>query len=167
MSVLTVAWVPTSILVVFNSCIESVKTAEFENLKKRTDREQEESRRFAAIGVVQRLLPVLDNFERALSSAPTGSGDDNFRQGVELIYKQLLEELRQEGLSPIESLGEQFDPNLHEAVETCQDSENPPNTVVRELLKGYRFMDRMLRPAMVKVNLETVSDEKAPSGQTE
>jgi molecular chaperone GrpE len=142
--------------------------AEFENLKKRTDKEQKESRRFAAIGVVKRLLPVIDNFERALGSTPTGSDDDNFRQGFELIYKQLLDELRQEGLSPIGALGEPFDPNLHEAVETCRDPEHAPNSVVKELLKGYKFMDRLLRPAMVQVNLETVhDDEEAPTGQTE
>jgi molecular chaperone GrpE len=140
--------------------------AEFENLKKRTDREQKDSRRFAAFEVVKRLLPVIDNFERALSRSPKGSNDQNFRQGVELIYKQLMDELRQEGLCPIEALGDSFDPNLHEAVETCYDPEQAPNVVVKEILKGYRFMDRMLRPAMVKVNLETVSDD-APSGQTE
>jgi molecular chaperone GrpE len=127
--------------------------ADFENLKKRSEKELAEQRRFASVAVVERLLPVIDNFERALAMGTPDDSDHSFRQGVELIWRQLMEELRKEGLTPIESLGQAFDPNLHEAVETCSSSEHQPHTVIEEFLKGYRFQDRLLRPSMVKVSV--------------
>ncbi len=142
--------------------------AEFENLKKRTDREKEEHRRFASVAVVERLLPIIDNFERALASRSAEEGDGTFLQGIRLIYRQMMDELRREGLTPIEAVGRPFDPNLHEAVETCLDEDHPPNMVVEEVLKGYRFLDRVLRPALVKVNLEKAEGGMdVPSGRTE
>ena len=127
--------------------------ADFENLKKRSEKEVAEQRRYASIAVVERLLPVIDNFERALAMEPSSDGDPSFRQGVELICRQLLEELKREGLTPIDALGCTFDPNLHEAVETCSNGDHPPHTVIEEFLKGYRFQDRLLRPSMVKVSV--------------
>jgi molecular chaperone GrpE len=127
--------------------------ADFENLKKRSEKELAEQRRFASTAVVERLLPVIDNFERALAMEPPGESDRSFREGVELICRQLLEELRREGLTPIDALGCTFDPNLHEAVETCSSGDHPPHTVIEEFLKGYRFQDRLLRPSMVKVSV--------------
>ena len=127
--------------------------ADFENFKKRSEKEVAEQRRYASIAVVERLLPVIDNFERALAMEPSTDGDRSLRQGVELICRQLLDELKREGLTPIEALGCTFDPNLHEAVETCSNGNHPPHTVIEEFLKGYRFQDRLLRPSMVKVSV--------------
>lgn len=127
--------------------------ADFENLKKRSEKELAEQRRFASIAMVERLLPVIDNFERALAVGSPDDSDRSFRHGVELICRQLMEELRKEGLTPIEAVGCTFDPNLHEAVETCSSGEHQPHTVIEEFLKGYRFQDRLLRPSMVKVSV--------------
>jgi molecular chaperone GrpE len=127
--------------------------ADFENLKKRSEKEIAEQRRFASVAMVERLLPIIDNFERAMAIEPSCDGDRSFRQGVELIYRQLIEELRKEGLTPLDSVGQTFDPNVHEAVETCNSGDHPPQTVIEELLKGYRFQDRLLRPSMVKVSV--------------
>ena len=127
--------------------------ADFENLKKRSEKEVSDQRRFASAAVVERLLPIIDNFERALAMEPSSDGDRSFRQGVELICRQLLEELRKEGLTAVESIGCPFDPNVHEAVETCPSGDHPPHTVIEEFLKGYRFQDRLLRPSMVKVSV--------------
>jgi len=127
--------------------------ADFENFKKRVEREHEASVRQAAAGLVTRILPVLDNFERALSTeVPTEDGRA-FQQGVALIFRQLLEELRREGLASVDSLGQEFDPNVHEAVITDNVPGLPDNTVVEELRRGYLLHDRLLRPAQVKVSL--------------
>jgi len=127
--------------------------ADFENLKKRSEKEIADQRRFASVAMMEKLLPIIDNFERAIAMEPSVDGDRSFRQGVELIYRQLIEELRKEGLTPLDSVGQTFDPNVHEAVETCSSGEHPPQTVIEELLKGYRFQDRLLRPSMVKVSV--------------
>lgn len=127
--------------------------ADFENLKKRSAKEVADQRRFASAAVVERLLPIIDNFERALATGPADEDDRSFRRGVELIYRQLLDELKKEGLEPLDSVGKTFDPNLHEAVETCSEGGHPPHTVIREFLKGYRFQERLLRPSLVKVSV--------------
>jgi molecular chaperone GrpE len=139
--------------------------ADFENYKKRVEREMEAQRRRASATLVGRLLQVLDNFERAVSASPQNDSDSTFRDGVVLIFKQLLEELRKEGLTAIDSIGEPFDPNLHEAVATDTQSHFAPNTVVEEMQRGYLLHDRLLRPALVKVRIEPLQD--APRDETE
>jgi molecular chaperone GrpE len=126
--------------------------ADFDNLKKRIEREREEYSRQATASLVARLLPVLDNLERALEAARCGRGNgDALQNGVALIQRQLLDELRREGLRAVESVGQSFDPAVHEAVATDGASQLPINTVVEELQRGYYFDDRLLRPALVRV----------------
>jgi len=125
--------------------------ADFENLKKRVERERIEHRLRATESLLARLLPVLDNFERALAAR---AGEDGLRSGVQMIYRQLFDELRREGLQPVEALGRTFDPAIHEAVATTTDSGLPPHTVVGELQRGYFFGDRLLRPSLVRVQTD-------------
>lgn len=122
--------------------------AEFENARKRSVREQQDFREYALADSLKTLLPVLDSFERALSTSPEKS---EFHQGVELIYKQLQDALAKMGLRPIAAKGEPFDPHFHQAIEMVETSSVPDNQVVEELQQGYKLKDRLLRPAMVKV----------------
>jgi len=137
--------------------------ADFDNYKKRVEREREANERQAAAGLIKRVLPVLDNFERAISAAPENPDDDRtFHDGVALIFKQLLEELRKEGLHAIDSVGEPFDPNLHDAVVAGRFPGFRPNTIVEELQRGYLLHDRVLRPSLVRVCVdipETAANE--------
>jgi molecular chaperone GrpE len=129
--------------------------ADYENLLKRLERERHDFEQFANSTLVSRLLPVLDNFERAMHHRATRSDeDDAFCTGVGLIYQHLLDELRKEGLTPIDSVGHPFDPTIHDAVATdVAMSVHDNNTVVEQLQRGYLFRDRVLRPALVKVGL--------------
>jgi molecular chaperone GrpE len=122
--------------------------ADFDNLRKRTEREKADFFRYALAGVFKDLLPVLDNFDRALDHAAEG---DEFHKGVLLIYKQLFEVLQKNGLSPIDEAGVHFDPNIHEGVVREEDPSVPSHTVTAILQKGYFLHDRLLRPALVKV----------------
>jgi molecular chaperone GrpE len=122
--------------------------ADFENYRKRADREKTEFFKYALAGVLKDLLPVLDNFDRALDHAESG---DDFHKGVALIYKQMWDVLQRHGLRPIEEAGVPFDPRIHEAVVQEENPSVPSNTVVAILQKGYFLHDRLLRPAMVKV----------------
>lgn len=122
--------------------------AEFENARRRTVKEQQEFRDYAALDAIKSLLPVFDSLERALQ---VKSDAAEFRSGVELIYKQLQTALTKLSVHPIASKGEAFDPRFHEAVEMVDTSDAPDHQVVEELLRGYKFKDRLLRPAMVKV----------------
>jgi molecular chaperone GrpE len=121
--------------------------ADFENYRKRLAREQDEFREYAAAEVVKSLLPILDSFDRALD---THAGDENFR-GIELINKQLHDALAKLGLRPIPAQGEIFDPHLHQAIQMVDTTEAEDNHVLEELQRGYKFKDRLLRPAMVRV----------------
>jgi molecular chaperone GrpE len=123
--------------------------AEFENARKRAAREQQEFRDFATADAIKALLPALDSFERALQ-APTNQLNE-FRGGVELIYKQLQDALAKLGVRTIPAKGERFDPHVHEAIEMVETTEVPDHQVVDELQRGYKLKDRLLRPAMVKV----------------
>jgi len=134
--------------------------ADFENLKKRIEREREEYFRHATASLVARLLPVLDNFERALAAARQAGSTDSFFEGVALIQRQLLDEMRREGLRTVECLGRPFDPTLHEAVATEANPRLPANTVVEEMQRGYYFDDRLLRPALVRVTVHGRTDER-------
>lgn len=131
--------------------------ADFENLKNRVERTREATERHAAAQLVSRLLPVLDNFERALSAARQVDGDTVFQDGIGLIFRQLLDELRKEGLMAVDTVGEPFDPEIHEAVATTDASGLPPNTIVEELQRGYLLHGRLLRPALVKVSVDPSS----------
>lgn len=134
--------------------------ADFENFKKRIDRERLDHFRYATFDLLGRILPVLDNFERAITAARPGVPGDALIEGVALIQRQLLAELEAEGLRGMESVGERFDPERHEAVATDPDSPLPPHTVTHVFQRGYFLHDRVLRPAMVRVRVEeSVGDE--------
>ncbi len=122
--------------------------ADFENFRKRADREKADFFRYATSNVLKDVLPVLDNFDRALDHAEEG---DEFHKGVLLIYKQLFDVLQKHGLKVIDESGVHFDPNIHEAVVREEDPSVPNHTVVAILQKGYFLHDRLLRPALVKV----------------
>jgi len=123
--------------------------ADFENFRRRSQREREELVRYAAEQLMKSLLPVLDNFERALADE---SGElDKFKEGIKMIYNQICEILAGEGLEPIPAEGEEFNPEKHEAVMSEESSEHPDNTVLEELRKGYTLKGKVIRPAMVKV----------------
>jgi len=122
--------------------------AEFENARRRTVKEQQEFRDYAAADTIKSLLPVLDSFERALQ---VKSDAAEFRSGVDLIYKQLQTALGKLSLQSIAAKGEPFDPRYHEAIEMVDTTEVPDHQVIEELQRGYKLKDRLLRPAMVKV----------------
>lgn len=122
--------------------------ADFDNFRKRTEREKADFSRYATASVLRDILPVFDNFDRALDHAEEG---DDFHKGVLLIYKQLFDVLQRHGLKPIDQEGVPFDPNIHEAVVRDEDPSVPNQTVVAILQKGYNLHDRLLRPALVKV----------------
>lgn len=122
--------------------------AEFENLRKRTEREKQEFREYAVADTLRSLLPILDNFHLALRVQ--GSNDD-LRKGVELIRKQMEDTLSKIGLQSVPALGEPFDPRLHEAIEVVESADAEDNHVLEELQTGYKFKERLLRPAMVRV----------------
>ena len=123
--------------------------AEFENARKRAIREQQEFRDFATADAIKALLPIFDSFERALRSPSTQPNE--FRSGVELIYKQLQDALNKLGVRPVPAKGERFDPHVHEAIEMVETTEVPDHQVIDELQQGYKLKDRLLRPAMVRV----------------
>jgi molecular chaperone GrpE len=122
--------------------------AEFENARRRMAQDQQSFREYASADTIKTLLPVLDSFERALKSSQEKS---EFRNGVELIFKQLQDTLTKLGLQPIPTEGKQFDPHVHEAIEMVDTEDVPDHEVLEELQRGYKLRDRLLRPAMVKV----------------
>ena len=122
--------------------------AEFENARRRATKEQQDFRDFAMVDAIKSLLPVVDNFERALQSKSEAA---EFRSGVELIYKQLRDVLTKLGVQPIEAKGQQFDPHVHEAIEMVETQDVADHEVLEEWQRGYKFKDRLIRPAMVKV----------------
>ena len=122
--------------------------AEFENARRRAERERSDFLQFAAMDLVRGLLPVLDDFERALR---VETNDKEHARGVELIYQRFYDTLKKMGLEPIETAGRQFDPNLHEAVQRVHTEEAEDQAIVEELQRGYNFKGKLLRPAWVKV----------------
>src|SRR4030081_3015096 len=122
--------------------------AEFDNARKRAVREQQDFREFAAADVIKNFLPILDSFERALKA---GGDSSDFRNGIELIYRQFQDALQKIGVQPIVSVGQPFDPRVHEAVEMVDTTEIPDHHVLDELQRGYKYKERLLRPAMVRV----------------
>lgn len=122
--------------------------AEFENARKRENRERAEFRDYAVAGAIEKFLPALDNFRLALQSAGTV---EQLRAGVDLIVKQIEDVLRSLDVQPIKTTGAQFDPRVHEALETVERSDLPDSQVLDEVRRGYKIRDRLLRPALVRV----------------
>jgi len=125
------------------------QAAEFDNYRKRTDRERRESLDYAAADLLRDILPIIDDFERALQvDAP---GAESYRQGLEIIHRGLIELLRKRGVTPVEALGKDFDPHVHQAVSYEDAPDKREGEVIAEFRRGYKLGDRLLRPAMVKV----------------
>jgi molecular chaperone GrpE len=124
--------------------------AEFDNYRKRVERERQEQAESAAADLLRSLLAIVDDLERALA-APEGGDADAYRAGVELIHRQMLDVLRGRGVSPIDAIGETFDPHLHQAVTYEPAPGRRDGEIIEELRKGYRLGGRLLRPSMVKV----------------
>ena len=128
-------------------------TADFDNFKKRAAREKIESAQYATFSLLQKVLPVLDNFEMALAAAQAAkeTKNDSFQSGVLMIQQQLKSALAETGLEEIDAAGQPFDPNFHEAVSEQESAEVAEGSVLMQLRKGYKFKDRLLRPATVIV----------------
>jgi molecular chaperone GrpE len=126
--------------------------ADFENFRRRTRQEMEAAEKYRAQSLVSDLLPALDNFERALKIEADNEQAKSILQGMEMVYRSVLDALKKEGVEAIEAVGKPFDPHLHQAVMQIEDSNYEPNTVVEEFQKGYKLKDRVIRPAMVKVS---------------
>lgn len=129
-------------------------TADFDNFKKRAAREKQDAIRYANEALLEKLVPVLDNFDAALSAAQTtsgGAGQSSMQAGVAMIFQQLKKVLTESGLEEVDAASQKFDPNLHEAVSQQESAETPEGQVVQQLRKGYKLRDRLLRPATVVV----------------
>lgn len=129
------------------------QTADFDNYKKRAAREKTDAIKYANEGLLQKLIPILDNFEMALAAASSekGASAQSLQQGVQMIHTQLRNALLEAGLEEIDATGKVFDPNLHEAVSQKETNEVPEGNVVQQMRKGYKFRERLVRPASVVV----------------
>lgn len=125
--------------------------AEFDNYRKRTEKEKSAMFEIGAKDIVERILPVIDNFERGLTSIPEEAKGTAFANGMEMIYKQLLKNLEEAGVKPIQAVGQPFDPNFHNAVMHIEDENLGENIVAQELQKGYLYRDSVVRHSMVQV----------------
>jgi molecular chaperone GrpE len=125
--------------------------ADFANFKRRTDEERATLTHFSNAILIGKLLGVLDDFDRALESVPAEEANDPWVEGVQLVERKLRNVLESEGVTPIEAVGQQFDPNLHEAVVHEDTADHPDNQVIDELQRGYRLHDRLIRPSLVRV----------------
>lgn len=125
--------------------------AEFENFRKRTDREKQSMFEMGAKNVIEKILPVVDNFERGFATVDPDDENDAFVGGMRMVYKQLMQELENMGVKPIEAVGQEFDPNLHNAVMQMESDEYESGFVAQELLKGYTYHDTVVRYSMVAV----------------
>lgn len=126
--------------------------ADFNNFKKRTEKERESIFQYATQELITSLLPVIDNFDRALKVDIEESTVENLYKGVEMVYKQLMESLKSNGLEEINALGENFDPNYHHAVAQEENENYEENVVTEVFLKGYKIKEKVIRPSMVKVS---------------
>jgi molecular chaperone GrpE len=122
--------------------------AEFDNFRRRSERERSELFEFASMEAVSAMLPILDDFERALK---TESADKDYSKGMELIYQRMYDSLKKLGLEPVSTTGQMFDPNLHHAVDMVPTDEVEDQTILAEYQRGYNFKGKLLRPAMVRV----------------
>jgi molecular chaperone GrpE len=124
------------------------RQADFDNFRKRADRDRSDFLQFAGMEFAREMLPILDDFDRALK---VETADANYARGVELIYTRMYETLKKMGLEPMDTVGKTFDPNLHQAVERVETDEAEDQTILAEFQKGHTFKGKLLRPAMVKV----------------
>ena len=131
------------------------RQADYDNFRRRADREKQDIRATASQDAVEAMLPILDDFERALAATPAAGQQEpvfhEYAKGIELIHQRLMESLAKLGLEPVTAVGQVFDPNLHNAVQREERSDVPDQTVVEEYQRGYQFKGRLLRAAMVKV----------------
>ncbi len=125
--------------------------AEFENFRKRTEKEKSQMFEIGAKSVIEKMLPVIDNFERGMAVLPEDEASKSFVEGVQLVYKQMLTAFTEIGVEPIEAVGTPFDPDIHNAVMAVDDDELESGTVAEELQKGYKYKDSIVRHSMVKV----------------
>jgi molecular chaperone GrpE len=141
-------------------------SAEFENFKKRAEKENIETGKFANERLVKDLIPVLDNLDRAIEHGRETENIKTLLEGVEMTYKGFLTVLEKFGVKPIEALGAEFDPNLHEAVMVQQDADQPPGRVLTQIQRGYQLHNRLVRPAMVVVSTspELTAEEESEAG---
>ncbi|MCM3761527.1 nucleotide exchange factor GrpE [Alkalihalobacillus oceani] len=126
--------------------------ADYDNFRRRSREEKEAAAKYRSQTVIEALLPVIDNFERALLVKPETEEAKSLLQGMEMVYRQFQDALKNEGVEVIETVGQTFDPHLHQAVMQVEEPEFESNQIVEELQKGYKLKDRVLRPSMVKVN---------------
>ena len=125
--------------------------AEFDNFRKRTEKEKSQMYEIGAKDIIEKILPVVDNFERGLDAVKEEDKKDAFIQGMEMVYKQLMTVLGELGVKPIEAVGKEFDPNLHHAVMHVEDENFGENIIAEEFQKGYMYRDSVVRHSMVKV----------------
>ncbi len=143
------------------------RQADFENYRKRVDRDVAEARQLAAAGVIEALLPVVDALDRSLAVPVEGAAEE-YRKGFELIRKQLVETMERFGLKAIEAVGKRFDPHYHHAVERIETVELPDHTVVAEVQRGYTFRHKVIRPVLVRVAVHPqVKSEAEVAGEAE
>ena len=126
--------------------------ADYDNFRRRTKQEKESAAKYRSQNLAEGLLPAIDNFERAIAVEPETEEAASLLKGVQMVYNQLAEAFEKEGIVPIETVGEPFDPHYHQAVMQEESEEYESNIVIEEMQKGYRLNDRVLRPAMVKVS---------------
>lgn len=126
--------------------------ADYDNFRRRTLKEKEELAKYASSVLITQLIPVIDNFERALSTGDESTNSSAYAKGVEMIFRQFMDVMGAEGLSPMNSVGEVFNPEYHQAIMQVESDEYEEGIVVEEIQKGYLLKDKVLRPAMVKVS---------------
>ncbi|MGE8206189.1 nucleotide exchange factor GrpE [Heyndrickxia sp. NPDC080065] len=126
--------------------------ADFDNFRRRTQIDREASEKYKAQSLATNLLPAIDNFERAMQITPENEQTKQLMQGVEMVYRNIIDALKQEGIEIIEAVGKEFDPNFHQAIMQGEDENYDSNVVIEVFQKGYVLKDRVLRPSMVKVN---------------
>ena len=125
--------------------------AEFDNFRKRTDKEKQQMFSMGERNVIEKMLPIVDNFERGLAAVPEEEKTSALASGMEMVYRQLVKQLEDLGVTPIEAVGQEFDPNLHNAVMQVESEDYPSGTVAQELQKGYKYHDAVIRYSMVAV----------------
>ena len=126
--------------------------ADFDNFRRRTRQDKEEFAKYASSKVMEGIIPVVDNFERALGSSRETQDFDSLMKGIEMIFRQMEQLLEQEGVKAMETVGQPFNPEFHQAIMQVESDEHEEGTIVEEMIKGYMLRDKVLRPAMVKVS---------------
>jgi molecular chaperone GrpE len=126
-------------------------TADFDNYKKRAAREKQDAVKFANESLLQKLIPIVDNFDMAMAAAGKSDNPESLREGIAMIYNQLRAALTEAGLEEINALGKTFDPTLHEAISQQESSDAPEGQVIQQLRKGYKLRERLIRPASVVI----------------